>query len=141
VGRAARAALRLPATPERRLTVRGARTAGPATRDDRRVLALAAVFAPSAVEPILLRLGVACAAGLMAEGSRIAALPRRARLLALAEALPDGAAPRSECVEALAAGERPRIRAALRRWADAGSAVADDPLRPAVRRLLNERVG
>ena len=109
--------------------------------DDRKLLALVAVFVPGRAERLLSRLGLSGTEPLRAEGVRIATAPRRARLLALAESIAITGAPLAEFAEALASGERPRTAAALRGW----SAVdrrgpLGDAISPALLRLLKERL-
>jgi hypothetical protein len=109
--------------------------------DDLRLLALVAVFAPARAGPLLSRLGVHDAEPLRTEGSRLAAATRRVRLLALAAAIPQPGPSHSELSAAIAAAERPRPAAALRVALPAdGSGPKLDALRPALRRLLGERL-
>jgi hypothetical protein len=112
-----------------------------ASPDDRRLLALIAVFAPARAEPLLSRLGVPGAGPLRSEGCRIATAPRRDRLLALAAEIPTPESSHSELLVAFAASERPRTATALRIAFPADGRTAHlDALRPALRRLLCERL-
>jgi len=114
-----------------------------ATRADRRLLALAAVFAPARATALLSRLAGAEAEPLLREGERATAAPRPERLRALAMALgnPGSSQLPAATFEAVVIAERPQVAAALRRLAAgaAPSGSAGAP-RPALARLLRERL-
>jgi hypothetical protein len=106
------------------------------TADDGRLAALAAAFAPSRATVLLGRLAAPAPPELAPECARLAAAPRRERLLALAAALRGGAEVPRSLAEALAKQERPRIAALLSRLA-AGAPPGD--VAPALVRLCRER--
>ncbi len=109
------------------------------TAADRRLAALAALFAPGSAVALLARLGGAGRADPVGYAARLAAAPRRDRLAALSAAVaidPDVAHARAEAV---ATAERPRVAALLRTLAAGGG--ADAGVSPALIRLCRERIG
>ncbi|HEY6100622.1 MAG TPA: hypothetical protein VIW03_14390 [Anaeromyxobacter sp.] len=108
------------------------------TAGERRLVALAALFAPGRAHALLARVtGPAAAAG-VEDAARLAASPRRERLGALAAAIAMEAGPSRASAEAAAALERPRVAAVLRSLTSRTTAAgASAPLV----RLCRERIG
>jgi hypothetical protein len=106
---------------------------------DRLLLALVATFAPARARPLLSGLGGSDSEGLQAEGTLLASLPRKERLLALAAALEEAGGDASATRSALLAGERPPARSALAGWVRTGERP-EASVRPALRRLVEERL-
>jgi hypothetical protein len=101
------------------------------TGADRRLAALAALFAPEDASALLAGLGEPFADDVARRVARLAEAPRQERLAALGAALAsDGPDPAGA-----AGGERPRVAAALRRVASGSATEAR-----ALRRLVAERV-
>jgi len=105
---------------------------------ERRLAVLAALFAASRAAALLARAGRAGAAGAVAQATHLAALPRRERLHALADAM---------AVDAQAAGARAEAAALLERAGVAeilrGLATGSAPpgASTALVRLCRERIG
>ncbi len=103
---------------------------------DRRLAALAAVFAPARAAQLLARLGTPGSDETAAIAAELAACPRRERLAALAAAL----GPESRPPEPLAhQAERPRVAALLRELELNGNPPGP-PAAPALLRLCRERL-
>jgi hypothetical protein len=86
---------------------------GTVAPEDRLLLALIAVFSPSQAERLLSQLGPPGAEPMRAEGVRMAAAPRRARLLALSESLEPTDDPFALAAELVSVAPRPRGRSAV----------------------------
>lgn len=108
------------------------------TSHERRLAALAAVFAPGRAEALLRRSAGPASAEAIAFAVGLAAAPRRERLEALARALaPDGAGVRAQA-HRVAQLERPRVAALLRAL---GEGESPGEALPLLVRLCRERIG
>jgi hypothetical protein len=108
------------------------------THADRRLRALAALFAAERAIGLLARAGEPRSREALDDVARLASGPRRERLAALASAVSVDPASVRASATAAAALERPRVAALLRELAAGGSALrAPDPLL----RLCRERLG
>lgn len=109
--------------------------------EDRRLLALVAVFAPARATALLSRVETAGIGSLLERAAHAAAAPRRERLEALAASL-EPAGPRlapRESVETVATGERTRVAAQLRALAER-RALGPAATTRTLQRLLDERL-
>jgi hypothetical protein len=104
----------------------------------RTLLAFVAVFAPASAATLLSRVDGPDAEALRARGVRLASQPRRARLLALAEALEEARSRRGARRAPPALEERACTREAVERWLGGAGEASSVPSR-ALRRLLEER--
>lgn len=111
--------------------------------EDRRLLALVAVFAPAHATALLSRLATGGIGSLPERAAHAAAAPRRERLEALAAAL-EPAGPRlvpRESVETVATGERARVAAQLRALSERRAlGLAAIGTTRTLQRLLDERL-
>jgi hypothetical protein len=105
---------------------------------DRRLVALAALFAPASAQALLGR-AAGGAADLPAQAARLAGAPRRERLRTLAAALAVDTAAARRRADVATALERPRVAAVLR--AVAGGAPHGVAVSAPLVRLCRERVG
>ncbi len=108
------------------------------TPADRRLRALAALFAAERAAGLLARAGDPRTRDALDDVARLASGPRRERLGALASAISTDSAPVRASATAAAALERPRVAALLRELAAGGGALSvSGPLL----RLCRERLG
>lgn len=105
---------------------------------DRRLGALAALFAPGRARALAARASDPGALASLEDSARLATAPRRERLAALATAVSADPGASRACAEAAAALERPRVAAVLRAL---GSGTPAPDVSPPLLRLCRERVG
>lgn len=109
------------------------------TEEDHAVATLAAALAPASAAALLARLASADASEIAARAGRLAVLPRRERLAALALAIASAAGvPPASRAAAAAARERPPVAALLGTLARGRAPAGASPL---LVRLCRERLG